>query len=406
MKTLELFFNNEEESSIYESWCFEPHSQEKKNLGNLYIIAKLKGRDSTSLDYLASGISDAYSRKGSLEAAIKLTKRKIKERGLIKLEIAILSIKGKKLTFTKTDGIKVALLRDREVVNIGSKVKGELNNIGVVDLEAEDKIMAITSEAWRKFRQKHLISKIASYSKEKKIRTTLTNDVPGVALITILNSSSVHNFRNFFGSLVQKIKRRVPHPSKPEPNTFLSKRINATWPDRKAQKAPFLIASSYLLSFITIRLLVFIAGSVNSPVAQTVKESSSIFHFHIGRNIILFGYHIHHFYFGIILMAIAGWLAITDSSKLSKWWYAVMYGAGLGLLMDEIGLLLTWGNYTSSLSYLLGVLLLGVLLNIVYFPSFWKKVRSEVVKRNFGLSWLNKLLEVIVRMADKVTGRK
>jgi len=84
---------------------------------------------------------------------------------------------------------------------------------------------------------------------------------------------------------------------------------------------------------------------------------------------------------------------------------AVMYGIGLGLLIDEIGLLLTWGNYTSSLSYLLGVLLLGVLLNIVYFPSFWKKVRSKVAKRKFGLSWLNKIMKATIHTADKISGR-
>ncbi len=417
METLELFFNNEDENAIYESWCFEPEPLQERDLGNLYVIAKLEGKDSTSLNYLASSISNAYSSQKSLESAVKTAKKIIKERGLTNLEIAILIEKDKNLTFTKTDETEVALLRNKEVINIGSKVKGHLSNVGTVELKAKDKILAITSEAWRELRQKHLISKTASHYKKQPIKETLTSsEASGVALMIILQPKLFEDlgntFTNFFkgmtealSSSIKNIKQRLPRFSKPSDDSFLYKKLNAAWPERKAQETPFLIGLSYLISFIAIRLLVFIVGSVNSPVAQAVKESSSIFHFHIGRNIILFGYHIHHFYLGILLIAIAGWLSITNSQKVSKKSMAVMYGIGLGLLMDEIGLLLTWGNYTSSLSYLLGVLLLGILLNIIYFPSFWKKVRSKAIKRKFGLSWLNKILKATIHTADKISGR-
>ncbi len=148
------------------------------------------------------------------------------------------------------------------------------------------------------------------------------------------------------------------------------------------RKTPFLVAVSYLVSFISIRLMVIIAGSANSEIARVVKEGASWTTFYIGRNIVLFGYHIHHFYFGILLIAIAGWLAITGSRKINKEKLAVIYGLGLGLLMDEIGLLLTWGNYASSLSYLLGVFLLGILLTVVYFPEFWRNLAVTYAGRN------------------------
>ena len=63
------------------------------------------------------------------------------------------------------------------------------------------------------------------------------------------------------------------------------------------------------------------------------------------------GIHFHHFWYGIALMGIAGWLAITWKSERLDRAYAVMYGLGAGFIGDEVGLLLTLGNYQSELTY-------------------------------------------------------
>src|SRR5712692_5440996 len=63
------------------------------------------------------------------------------------------------------------------------------------------------------------------------------------------------------------------------------------------------------------------------------------------------GIHFHHFWYGIALMGIAGWLAITWKSERLDRAYAVMYGLGAGFVGDEVGLLLTLGNYQSELTY-------------------------------------------------------
>src|SRR5712691_10760063 len=63
------------------------------------------------------------------------------------------------------------------------------------------------------------------------------------------------------------------------------------------------------------------------------------------------GIHFHHFWYGIALMGIAGWLAITWKSDRLDRAYAVMYGLGAGFIGDEVGLLLTLGNYQSELTY-------------------------------------------------------
>ncbi|MBS3813489.1 hypothetical protein KGY64_06665, partial [Candidatus Bipolaricaulota bacterium] len=170
--------------------------------------------------------------------------------------------------------------------------------------------------------------------------------------------------------------------------------------NKRDNKLAFIIAVSYLVSFVFIRVMVLITGSVNSSAAQAVKEGAKSSYFYIGRNVILFGYHVHHFYFGILFICVAGWLAIVGTTHLRKEAVAVLFGVGLGLLMDEIGLLLTWGNYFSSLSYLLGVLLLGIFLNLIYFPKFWGKMRETAVNSSLSKYLGQTTTDVLVNSLD------
>ncbi len=137
---------------------------------------------------------------------------------------------------------------------------------------------------------------------------------------------------------------------------------------KKSKEIPFIITLTFLAGFIFIRLAVFLAGSAETSFAEAAKigDMPEVY-FHIGSNIILFGYHIHHFYFGFGLVALAAWFALTGTDFFSRQMLAGFYGFGLGLFMDEIGLLLTWGDYYSRLSYLLSVLLVAIFLNIVFF---------------------------------------
>ena len=72
------------------------------------------------------------------------------------------------------------------------------------------------------------------------------------------------------------------------------------------------------------------------------------------------GYHIHHFYYGIILLIISNWLSLIHYRNLHKRLFrgiaSTLFGGGLGLVMDEFGLLLTMefglkGNYWAPQSY-------------------------------------------------------
>ena len=175
---------------------------------------------------------------------------------------------------------------------------------------------------------------------------------------------------------------------------------------KKDDEMPFLITISYLFSFLTIRLLVLIAGSAETEFAQVAKEGlTPDAAFHIGRNIILFGHHIHHFYFGIALICFAAWIAVVGSNYFTRRQAAIIYGTGLGLFMDESGLLLTWGNYYSGVTYLLSLFLIGIFLNIVFFPYFWRAVRDELLDSNLHSWTWNTLLDhtSFIKVADIVS---
>ncbi len=165
------------------------------------------------------------------------------------------------------------------------------------------------------------------------------------------------------------------------------------------RQIPFLITISYFISFVFIRLAVLLAGS-----AQGLSAEKYIY---IGRNIILFGYHIHHFYIGFFLICYAAWMAIVHTEKMDRKLMAVLFGAGLGLFMDEIGMLLT-GSYHNQLTFLLSTLLAIMLLNIVFFPNFWEEARNNLKMSSSGVAKFLLKHDHFIKVADYVsekTGR-
>jgi MFS family permease len=112
----------------------------------------------------------------------------------------------------------------------------------------------------------------------------------------------------------------------------------------------FIITISFLLTFAASRALVVMAG-----------ESKPSLELWIGN------YHIHHFFIGILLLSISGWIGLAGNLKKYKYISAILYGGGLGLLVDEIGLLLTWGNYWAKQSYIFSVIVVFIFLSIILY---------------------------------------
>jgi hypothetical protein len=100
-----------------------------------------------------------------------------------------------------------------------------------------------------------------------------------------------------------------------------SKKVAGLFDIRKShKKLLFIVLIFFLASFVFVRIYsLYVGGS-----------------FRIG------GYHIHHFYFGTVALALGGILGILNDSKNKKRldFASALIGIGLGLFGDEIGLLL------------------------------------------------------------------
>ena len=100
----------------------------------------------------------------------------------------------------------------------------------------------------------------------------------------------------------------------------------------------------------------------------------------ISRNVVLRvgGFHIHHFLYGIILLAIGGWLGISYNEERITRVAAVLYGAGGGLIMDEAGLLVTFGNYWTEITYTIVVIFLAFVFTVILFKRYSKTISAEI----------------------------
>lgn len=137
----------------------------------------------------------------------------------------------------------------------------------------------------------------------------------------------------------------------------------------KFEEIPFIVFIAFLFTFVLTRLYVYIS----------YKDIPNL-SFLIDRTIVN-GIHIHHFNFGIILLAIVGFQGLYDISRLYHRRLAVLYGIALALTFDEFAMWLKLEDqYNSRITYNAIVVICLIFLNIIYFPHYWKKMGSRVKK--------------------------
>jgi hypothetical protein len=90
------------------------------------------------------------------------------------------------------------------------------------------------------------------------------------------------------------------------------------------------------------------------------------------------GFHIHHYWYGIILLAIGGWLGISYNEERIARLSAVIYGAGGGLIGDEVGLLLTSGNYWTEITYTIVVIFLVFISTFILLKRYSSAISAEI----------------------------
>jgi hypothetical protein len=128
----------------------------------------------------------------------------------------------------------------------------------------------------------------------------------------------------------------------------------------------FIVLIFFLLSFAISRLY------------------SLYFHFYV----YIKGYHIHHFYFGTVALALGGILGILNDSNNKKRIFiaSALIGIGMGLFADEIGLLLnsTGGTGFSAYSFPdIGDIILTIACVIVFLIAI-ADMDIKAFKRKFS----------------------
>ncbi|MFA7170536.1 MAG: hypothetical protein WC180_00940 [Candidatus Paceibacterota bacterium] len=126
--------------------------------------------------------------------------------------------------------------------------------------------------------------------------------------------------------------------------------------EKHKKRVSFVVLVTFLFTFVFVRLYVLSAtfGILEDPY------------------IYIKGYHVHHLNYGIVIMAIAGFLALVFQNEKNRLKIGVLYGLGLGLTFDEFGM---WfkldDDYWVRASYDAVVLISLFFISLVYFPSFW-----------------------------------
>jgi hypothetical protein len=125
-----------------------------------------------------------------------------------------------------------------------------------------------------------------------------------------------------------------------------------------SQGLAFLALAGFVISFVVARIFT----TVNPDVV-----------------VISSGIHFHHFWYGLIMICIAGWLGIASTRPEFDRIYALVFGLGLGLIGDETGLLLTLGDYHSELTYVVIIIGLSVIAMAYLAFRYAPAIRNEVV---------------------------
>jgi hypothetical protein len=97
------------------------------------------------------------------------------------------------------------------------------------------------------------------------------------------------------------------------------------------------------------------------------------------------GFHIHHFWYGLVLLTIGGWLGINYRDDQTERIAAIIFGVGGGLIGDEIGLLVTFGDYYSGITYTFVISLFVFVFIVTLFMRHGQAIINEIL----GFSRLN-----------------
>jgi len=123
---------------------------------------------------------------------------------------------------------------------------------------------------------------------------------------------------------------------------------------KNGKEIPFLILISFLSTYILSRLITNLFPDLFLKIGNT---------------------HIHHFAYGIILLALTNLILLTQPrSRSTRLKMSLVYGFSLGLAFDEFFMWIQLeDNYWNRNGLDAIIIITLILLNIIYFENFWKK---------------------------------
>lgn len=133
--------------------------------------------------------------------------------------------------------------------------------------------------------------------------------------------------------------------------------------------APAKPVHKHSLSFLAT--LSFTAGFFGARIFHLVFPDTMVF---LGE------IHFHHFWYGLVLMGVGGWLGIAENHERYNRIYAVLFGLGAGFIGDEVGLLLTFGDYYSTLTFDFFVAAVVAIILIALLLRYWKEIEHDILQ--------------------------
>ena len=134
----------------------------------------------------------------------------------------------------------------------------------------------------------------------------------------------------------------------------------------------FLILTSFTLTFITTRLIVY-------------NITNQVWDFIPTHYIIIHDIHVHHLVFGIFLLLIAGFIRIPQVGRGLFRVSSILYGMGAALTLDEFSLWLRfnpdayWGP-EGRISIDAVVIFLLIMLSSLWHGIFWRKLFDYTIR--------------------------
>ncbi len=116
--------------------------------------------------------------------------------------------------------------------------------------------------------------------------------------------------------------------------------------------------------------LAFVASFLGARLFATLNPTVTV---------VRSGIHFHHFWYGLAMVVSTGWLGITLSNERMGRNLAIVFGLGAGLIGDEVGLLLTFGDYTSNLTEIFFVAAIAFIILVTLLSRGRKHIEREVI---------------------------